>query len=256
MADPRIPQSRAEIEGHLREQVSFLLASVDLFDAGELAEAKRLAAQMRTLLHDGQGKSLFAQLGLKRGKRRLLFYDAVGDLTDPAIGYALGGVGLMIAMGPDGPKGSWTPALDPPGLPKGATRRIWHDWWTRWIMKDSLETGFSRRDVVLPMAQQDGGVHVDQALDRRYAELSRRNAMLLLEDAGDGPHPLPNIELVCVRHIAHELLVTLASQVAWAFADGDMRLRYVRETFAADGGTGQVKCSGRRPSFSLLRQAK
>jgi hypothetical protein len=59
-----------------------------------------------------------------------------------------------------------------------------------------------------------------------------------------------------VRHITHELLVTLACQVDWAFQEDEIRLRYLQETFVADGATGRVKRAGRRPSFGSLRQVK
>jgi len=256
MTDNRVPQSRSDIEEHLREQVGFVLASIERFDGGEVAEAKRMAAHIRTVLHDGHGKSLFTQLGLKRGKRGMLFYDTADDFTDPSIAHAFGCVSLTLSMGPSGQIAVWTPALDPSNLPRDATRRGWHSWWTRWVMKDSPTTGFARRDIVLPVAQQDGGVHVDPALDKHYAELSRSNSMRWMADTGAGPRPMPYIELMCVRHIAHELLVTLACQVDWAFQDDEVRLQYLRETFEADGATGRVKRAGRRPSFSLLRQVK
>lgn len=249
-------QSRSEIEEHLREQVGFVLASTERFDNGEIAEAKRLATHIRTMLHDGHGQSLFTQLGLKRGKRGLWFYDTAPDLSDPSIGHGFGLVSLTLSMGPSGSKAVWTPALDPNNLPQGATRRGWHSWWSRWAMKDAPTTGFSRRDIVLPVAQQDGGAHVDPALDGRYAELSRLNAMRWMANTGNGPKPMPHIELMCVRHIAHELLVTLACQVDWSFSDNDIRLQYVHETIKVDGATGRVKRIGQRPSYSLLRQAK
>lgn len=50
----------------LAEQVDFLRASAEGFDAGRQDEAKRLGLTIRVLLHDAGGsKSLLEQLGLK-----------------------------------------------------------------------------------------------------------------------------------------------------------------------------------------------
>jgi hypothetical protein len=115
MAMGKIRQSKDEIRDHLREQVGFILASIERFDGGEVAEAKRMATHIRTMLHDGQGQSLFAQLGLKK---QLLFYDTVkDDLADPRIANALGPVGLQLSHGPGGPNAKWVPALDPSTFP-------------------------------------------------------------------------------------------------------------------------------------------
>jgi hypothetical protein len=251
MTADKVRQSKVEIREHLREQVGFILASIEQFDGGQVAEAKRMATHIRTLLHDGQGQSLFAQLGLKK---RLLFYDTVkDDLANPQIAHALGLVGLQLSHGPSGPKAKWFPALDPGNLPDGASRRRFHDWWTRWVMKDSPATGFSRRDIVLPIANQDGGAHVDPNLDKRYADLSRLNSMRWLANTGGGPAPMPNVELMCVRHIAHEVLVALACQVDWSFLDEGTRLKYAREKLHIDGGTGSLVSVGQRPSFDRMK---
>jgi hypothetical protein len=120
-------------------------------------------------------------------------------------------------------------------------------------MKDSPGTGFSRRDIVLPIANKDGGAHVDPDLDRRYADLSRLNSMRWFANTGGGPAPMPHVELMCVRHIAHELLVTLACQVGWSFPEENMRLKYAHERLDIDGGTGDLVSAGQRPSFDRLR---
>jgi hypothetical protein len=111
-------------------------------------------------------------------------------------------------------------------------------------MKDSPTSGFSRRDIVLPIANKDGGAHVDPDLDKRYADLSRLNSMGWLASTGDGPAAMPHVELMCVRHIAHELLVTLACQVDWSFPEEDLRLKYAREKLHIDGATGDLVSVG------------
>jgi hypothetical protein len=58
--------SKSELHAHLQEQLQFLEASCNSFDAGFEGEAKRLAVTIRVLVHDTQqSKSLLGQLDLK-----------------------------------------------------------------------------------------------------------------------------------------------------------------------------------------------
>ncbi len=61
-----VPQTRAELEAHLKEQIAFLKASAQSYDKGFLGEAKRLAVTVRVLIHDTVASpSLLRQLDLK-----------------------------------------------------------------------------------------------------------------------------------------------------------------------------------------------
>src|SRR5690554_2237057 len=77
---PKVKQTKAELIAHLKDAVWFLQASGAAFDAGHLAEAKRLAVSIRVLVHDtSQSKSLLGQLGWQAGRSFLnsaLPYDA------------------------------------------------------------------------------------------------------------------------------------------------------------------------------------
>jgi hypothetical protein len=44
-------------------------------------------------------------------------------------------------------------------------------------MLDDERVGISRRDLVTLMANQGGGSHVDPAIDRMYARLTRQNSI-------------------------------------------------------------------------------
>jgi hypothetical protein len=74
----QLPQSNAELEEHLREQLEFLQSSADAFDSGRLSEAKRMATAVRTLVHDTKrSKSLLTQLK----KKDVPFIDSAGDFS-------------------------------------------------------------------------------------------------------------------------------------------------------------------------------
>lgn len=58
----KVPES--ELKAHLKEQISFLVSSCELFDEGKRDEAKRITTHLRILFHDtGMSKSLLKQLG-------------------------------------------------------------------------------------------------------------------------------------------------------------------------------------------------
>jgi len=83
----------------------------------------------------------------------------------------------------------------------------------------------SRRSVVLAMADQDGGAHVDPAVDAAYADLCAEDGGSAWADldrielperlsAAQLNPPLGNIAQASVRQVAHEVIRTLERTVA------------------------------------------
>jgi hypothetical protein len=50
-------------------------------------------------------------------------------------------------------------------------------WWNRSIIRDHAGADFSRRELTLALANQDGGAHVDPELDEAYEALSWSNSL-------------------------------------------------------------------------------
>jgi hypothetical protein len=79
-------------------------------------------------------------------------------------------------------------------------------WWAATVFVDRAQRRMSRADVVLSVANKDGGAHVDASLPGDYASLSRGNSLGWTADG----KPLPGRpELIAIRQIAHEVLKTL-----------------------------------------------
>jgi hypothetical protein len=78
------------------------------------------------------------------------------------------------------------------------------------VLKDNQGRLFNRRELILNVANTDGGAHVDPELEEAYMDLSRNNSLAWVfadrnvEKAFEG-----RPELACMRQIAHELLITL-----------------------------------------------
>ena len=201
----------------LRDQLAFLVEDATKYDEGDSAVAKRIAHSLRLLLHDTRhSKSLLRQLDLKKIK----FLNTVEPHTQANLVSTCG----LIAFKFDGPSGR-RPWLVPHGDPANLPSRFelaFSDWWTMPVLvakKKKRDILFGRSDIVLHLANQDGGSHVDEKLPRDYVELSRWNAIGVVvrrDEVGD-PIPIGNPIFPCVRQISHEVLRTLHAQVPGFF---------------------------------------
>ncbi len=154
------------------------------------------------LLHQTkQSKSLLQQLGL----RDKAFLDTAGAvdprnlLTENRL--------CMIAVG-DGAK--YLPILS-----EGPGRRRWTPfeyWWNSTLIRDRNRVSFSRRELVLHVANTDDGAHADEGLDPSYMALSRQNSLAWMYGDGADARPLPSPMPTSIRQIAHEVLVTLRAK--------------------------------------------
>jgi uncharacterized protein YecA (UPF0149 family) len=79
------------------------------------------------------------------------------------------------------------------------------------LIDKSGET-FSRKDIVLSMANKDGGAHVDPELDAKYSKLTREASVAMNVgsfETGEVSRVVSGSELASVRQIGHEMLKTL-----------------------------------------------
>ena len=80
------------------------------------------------------------------------------------------------------------------------------EWWDEVVIRDSGDNLFSRSDLVLTMADQDGGAHVDPDLNEAYANLSRFNSQgWAVRSGGSSYEPGNSLTATSVRQIAHEV---------------------------------------------------
>jgi len=193
---------RKELIDHLQEQVRFLSRSTQAFDAGDRAEAKRMAATVRTLLHQtGTSHGLVWQL---RSPEDTLM-SCVG-VTDPAKPAPLISSGPLLTIGFTERGVTYFPRTD------AITSQPFITWWDE-IVHVVRAIEFSRRDCVLLLANKGGGAHVDPAMSNLYRRVVVENELgwsttTEVEDPMkiDPNNPLPEM----MRAIAAEVLVTLS----------------------------------------------
>lgn len=195
-------QSESDLRQHFEDQLAFLEQSAASFDGGYEGEAKRLAVSIRVLLHDkGQSKSLLGQLGLKD----TLYWDTSTGFEKGADPFDI----TIVVKHFDGVNAKYCPVFDKTPVPMVQTD--FERWWNSPVIRDAQNQTFTRKDLVLYVADQDGGAHVDPSLDEKYAALSRKNSLGWSYYEGPTKKPLSMPERASIRQISHELLKTLKS---------------------------------------------
>lgn len=214
-------QTDPELMEHLYEQMRFLRRSAEHYDAGDFSEAKRLAATLRVLLHDTQQSvSLLTQLDLKK---KLRFVDTAGDVAPNTFERLLGnrfraGISIGTPLAPV-TWGDWGFAFIA-RLEDHRTRyrrRRFERWWNSNVVV-SIPPDFrlTRRDLVLGVANQDGGAHIDAYLKERFAGVARQR---FIRGPKDKPLAIATIQrpepkgpanptLPMIRQIAYEVTKT------------------------------------------------
>lgn len=201
----KILQTYEDLQKQLKEQLKFLELSADAYDKGLESEAKRMATTIRVLLHDtSKSRSLLGQLNLLDGK----FFSTCTKMLSVSknqqyVGGYAGLVGILIGPGP----GGYVPNFDDSAEITGYID--FKDYWDEIIFIDKEEKSQSRKDIILSVADQDGGAHVDPGLNERYSKLSRSGSLGWLTGDGEKWTPAKGAELAAVRQIAHELFRTL-----------------------------------------------
>jgi hypothetical protein len=200
--EARVQVSREDLEHQLRDHYDFLTRSGQAFDNGYAGEAKRLATSLRVLVHQGQGQPLLRLLGVQK---KITYLDTAGGLTP---GNLLPENGLTaLKMGPG------TAVAEAAALDRAEHRNevSFSTWWSVAVAKDSKRVEWNRRDLVLALANQDGGAHVDPSLTEAYAALSRNNSMGMTYTSSDDPEPrpMPSPVPASVRQVAYEMTLTL-----------------------------------------------
>jgi hypothetical protein len=209
-------RSKEELLRLLAENQQFLERSAVAFDEGYAAEAKRLAVVVRVLIHDtSQSHSLLKQLGVKEG---LPFLDTADPIDPNNLLPTPGLVMMRMTTGAGAARGSYVAPLG--DLPPW--RRVWRPfagWWQNPVMK--VDGTWSRKDLVLTLANQEGGAHVDPELNERYEALARRNALGWVAVEGANEEPFEGSPIaVAVRQITYEVIETLSMTPA-LLAEGD-----------------------------------
>ena len=86
------------------------------------------------------------------------------------------------------------------------------NWWNMVIIRDYEGRQLTRKDLVLEVANRDGGAHVDSGLSETYYSISRKHSLSwTFYKNNEPPEPVRGIEQASLFQIAHELLCSFKS---------------------------------------------
>jgi hypothetical protein len=183
------------LDTYLDEQLALLRSAADAFDKGDHLQALNMAIRLRVILHDShKSKSV---LNLLKIKDIAQLYDTSikipGVLVGPYEGLVFKSSTKYLAFGDDLP-------------PSIVIKRVKFDeWWNMVVFIDNKKQSHSRKEIVLAVANKDGGGHVDLELKPKYFDLSRNNALGWKSGLGeDLKYPVH----ATIRQITHEVLKT------------------------------------------------
>jgi hypothetical protein len=198
----KMKRPMGDLLAQLKTQIEFLTRSAQSFDAGEKNEAVRMAVGIRVIVHDTkESKSLLRQLG----KKDILFYDTAHPFDSKNLMPHLG----LIQMRLGGPGTGFRAGLDDIPPERLGKKIQFNTWWDRIVLSDHLKNRFTRKDLVLTLANQEGGAHVDPHLEEKYVKLSRFNSTGWRFGEKGVERPAERPDFPSLRQITHEVLKTL-----------------------------------------------
>jgi hypothetical protein len=208
-------QTQDELKEQLVDQIYFIRKSISDFDQNEV-EAKRIATHLRTLLHDTRTStsllSHFNKVNISfletrgpiggvfaynSGVNVELFFDAqmISNLIWPYLGL----VAKKIELKDDKLIIQFLPLYKVEnklgnaehypgrGFPFGFANNIavqrgltdFDTWWNSVIFDDSNGLRLSRKDLILTLANKDGGAHVDVNLTEKYSKFKTNDLLII-----------------------------------------------------------------------------
>lgn len=191
-------------KGHLARQLRFIERSCAVYDEDYTDEAIQIAVRIRVILHPGGKKSRSLLQHLNSGRISLLTTSEGAPDREDLI--HCDGLSSFQASS----DGKSVSSFYGPGENDALHREyIKADKWWQQIVLFAEGTGYSRRDIVLGVAEQEGGAHVAAAPTADFQRLMTPGLMWDLVEVADGVEtvtPAADVRFKYVRQMAYELL--------------------------------------------------
>jgi len=212
-------RSKEEFIDNFKEQVKFLKKSCEDYDNGDESEIKRISVCLRNLLKD-KNRDVSALSHLKE-KEKINFWDSstksggvsnyiINNMRNCTVWVMDIYMGLVIKeiSGNNGTyKYNFKPLFYKPSWQK-QDYLPFLNWYEQVIYYDSTGSSLTREDLILSIAEQDGGNHFDIKLNNKYYQFKQKNS-LKLNVNGRIVVFENNPAFSSVRQIAHEVLESL-----------------------------------------------
>lgn len=207
-------RDRADLMRKVREEVELLRVLGATFDSGHRVAAYALATTIRVLVHDTTSShALLAQLG-ELSTMQFRDTSLPMDLSGPI--NTNGGL-VLLTKRTDG-DAAWAPLCEAP-TPASAPRPrdiAFQPWWGNDVLSDSQGTRWSRRRMVLAIANQEGGAHIDPSQPVDVHAIEEENSMGFgYSDPIAGDRPMSTGPLLsAIRQIAYELEQSISGHLS------------------------------------------
>jgi hypothetical protein len=189
-----------DLLAHLEDCLKKIVIFNQIYDSGEQTIARDIAVKLRIMFHNTENsKSLINQLKLNHIK----FVDSA-DKYDPKNLLTHHGL-LMLIMGKN--VRQLAPQLE---LSK-IKYTSFDNWWNLDIvLSDQKKNTFTRKKIILELANTDGGAHVDPEINEPYFDISRSNTIgwKIHESDSTKDRPINDPIPPSIRQISYETLLT------------------------------------------------
>ncbi len=205
-----------ELINNFVEQVLFLRKSCADYDNGEIVEIKRISVSLRNLLKD-KGRDVSALTHLQK-KDTIPFWDSssktggmsnfiidnMQNCTVMVMNIYMGLVIKKISGIDNELKYQFVPLFHQPNWQRQDKLKF-HDWYTQIIYADPTGSSLTRENLILSIAEQDGGNHFDLKINNHYYQFKQKDS-LKLNVNGRVVIFENNPAFVSLRQIANEVL--------------------------------------------------
>lgn len=200
----KVAISSSDLKDSFIESMNFLISSSYAYDRGIESEAKRIALEIRKLLHQtNQSTSILHSMG----KDDIEFISSVvGEMKETDICW-IGIANYTIHVEQYTGKfkyGKCEPMFG--NLQNAVNKKNFEDWWKEEVLVDNFKKVYTRSELVLELANKDNGAHVDLELDKEYYETTRNCGIgMRIEQDGQVYEGKDTMNAV-IRQIAHEII--------------------------------------------------
>lgn len=186
-----------DFDENFEVQLKLIKNSSELYDKGNEYEAIHLASNLRVLLHDkNRNVSLLTHLNIKSKIKYLstaFDYQPANLLSHFGLGY----ISTSIKQS------EYKPNLE---IDYSKSKLLnFDDWWNEIVLSDN-KVFISRKEIVLGIADREGGAHIDDEVGEEQRRFSKGNG---LGWEANGIPIISNTYYVSLRVIAQEIIESI-----------------------------------------------
>lgn len=197
-----------ELYSKFKLQVDLLKLSCANFDSGQEIAGYQLATTIRVLVHDtNSSTSALTHIN----KKTINFLDTSFNETSNTT--YLGLVYKYAANVHDGIGGEvlYKPIFTSDFHSKNKNFVLFDTWWNKVVFKNLNGTSLTRKELILKLANQEGGAHIDKKIDDKYELFSKHySGGITIKGTKSGiVRTFDNIPILpSARQVAFELLTS------------------------------------------------